>query len=72
MKIHHTEDYAKLRRAAYPPMEEFADAMYWKEKGDNGPWLAYVAKVDAVKNRFKKAAEAKSPQPPIPVGRQPA
>jgi len=46
--------YASRRRAAYPPEGELADAIYWQAKGDNSKMEAYLAKVDAVKDRIPK------------------
>lgn len=46
--------YADKRRLEYPPLEDFADALYWKEKGDDSKWLAYVAACDAVKAKYEK------------------
>lgn len=43
------------RRAEYPALSDFADALYWREKGDPKPLAAYVARVDAVKAKFPKA-----------------
>ncbi len=54
MIIKHTEDVAALRRAAYPPLADFADAMYWQAQGDETKLSAYLAAVEAVKLRFPK------------------
>lgn len=54
MKIVHTEDYQKLRAAEYPPMAEFADAMYWASQGDDSKLAAYYVKVQAVKDKYPK------------------
>ena len=54
MKIVHTEDYNKLRSKEYPPLEDFADAMYWQSKGDNSKLTAYFGKLDTVKTKFPK------------------
>jgi hypothetical protein len=37
------------RRAAYPPIEDFADAMYWQTQGDNSRMKDYMAACRAVK-----------------------
>lgn len=46
---------AEKRSAEYPAFGDFADAMYWRDKGDEGPWKAYLARVDAVKAKYPKA-----------------
>lgn len=57
-ELHYPDDepvgYAELRRRAYPPEGEFADAMYWLSKGDGSKLDAYFAKVEAVKLQFPK------------------
>lgn len=58
-KIVHTEDVSALRRAAYPPLEELADALYWQSQGDNTKMAAYLAKVKMVKERFPKPGDKK-------------
>ena len=45
---------AGQRAAFYPPLSEFADAYYWSQKGDNTKMNEYVAKCDAVKEKFPK------------------
>lgn len=57
MKIVHKADYAKLRVREYPPLSEFADAMYWNARGDRTKLDAYFEKIDAVKTRFPKLNE---------------
>ena len=47
-------DYAKIkykddRKPLYPPIEEFADAMYWNSKGDSSKLTAYYAACEKVK-----------------------
>ena len=42
------EEYAKVkykddRKPLYPPLEDFADAMYWNSKGDSSKLTAYYA-----------------------------
>lgn len=55
MKISHTEDVSRLRKMEYPPVEDFADALYWQSRGDPSKMANYLSKVDAVKKRFHKA-----------------
>lgn len=47
-------DYAKVkykddRQPLYPPLEDFADAMYWSSKGDSTKLEAYYAACEKVK-----------------------
>ncbi len=47
-------DYAKVkykddRQPLYPPLSEFADAMYWNSKGDSTKLEAYYAACEKVK-----------------------
>jgi hypothetical protein len=46
--------YAELRRMAYPPLADFADATYWQSQGDNTKMEAYLAKIEAVKLMYPK------------------
>jgi hypothetical protein len=48
-------DYQEQRRMAYPPLSDFADAMYWQAQGDDSKMAAYMAAVDAVKAQFPKS-----------------
>ena len=54
MKITHTEDYQELRRREYPPIEDWADALYWQSKGNSTPMQAYFARVATVKEKYPK------------------
>lgn len=49
------ETYADKRRSAYPPLSEFADAMYWQSQGDDSKMEAYLAEVARVKAEFPKS-----------------
>ena len=47
-------DYAKVkykddRQPLYPPLEDFADAMYWNSKGDSTKLEAYYSACEKVK-----------------------
>ena len=47
-------DYAKVkykddRQPLYPPLEDFADAMYWNSKGDSTKLEAYYTACEKVK-----------------------
>ena len=48
------EEYAKVkykddRKPLYPPLEDFAEAMYWNSKGDSSKLTAYYAACEKVK-----------------------
>jgi hypothetical protein len=47
--------YDYKRRQEYPDLSEFADAIYWQQKGDNSKLIAWVAKCDAVKAKYPKS-----------------
>jgi len=51
------EAYKQMRAENYPPLQEFADAVYWKENGDPTLMDTYLAKVKAVKEQFPKPTE---------------
>lgn len=48
--------YQKSRAAEYPPLSELADALYWQQQGDDSKMTAYLAAVDAVKEKYPKGA----------------
>lgn len=48
-------EYWQKRVCEYPPVQELADALYWKEHGDPSKWAAYMAKVQAVKEKYPKS-----------------
>ena len=41
--------YQSTRQPLYPPLSEFADAMYWNSKGDSSKLTAYYAACEKVK-----------------------
>jgi len=47
-------EYQRQRQPEYPSLAELADAIYWQSQGDNTKMDAYVAKVQAVKEKFPK------------------
>jgi hypothetical protein len=47
--------YQVERRHNYPPLSEFADAMYWASKGDQTKLDAYYAACEAVKIAYPKS-----------------
>ncbi|WP_338848760.1 hypothetical protein V8J88_07540 [Massilia sp. W12] len=54
MKIIHTEDVQELRRKAYPPLEDFADAWYHMQNGNIAKIIEYTTHCGMVKERFVK------------------
>tara|TARA_R110002020_G_scaffold304452_1_gene520190 strand:+ start:501 stop:788 length:288 start_codon:yes stop_codon:yes gene_type:complete len=48
-------DYENLRIVKYPKLGELADAIYWKEKGDNSKMTAWVSACEKVKSDLPKA-----------------
>ena len=46
--------YQRQRGPEYPPLQEFVDAYYWAQKGDNTLMDAYVAACDKVKADYPK------------------
>ena len=53
-------DYKALRRRAYPPLEELADALYWQHNGDSSKMEAYLTAMTKVKETYPKPP----PEPP--------
>lgn len=48
--------YARERKYDYPDLGELADAIYWKEKGDNSKMQAWIEKIDEIKNQWPKTS----------------
>lgn len=48
------KEYQRKRAEEYPSLADFADAYYWMQKGKTDLMDEYVAKCDAVKNKFPK------------------
>lgn len=46
--------YVEKRLNEYPPLEDFADAMYWNSKGDDSKLIEYYAACEAVKTKYPK------------------
>ena len=46
--------YQDQRYFEYPNLREFADAYYWSQKGDDTLMNVYVAKCDAIKEKYPK------------------
>jgi uncharacterized lipoprotein NlpE involved in copper resistance len=51
------EAYIAKRAAEYPPITDFADAYYWAQKGKTELMDAYVAKCDAIKQKYPKGVK---------------
>ena len=46
--------YQRLRKSEYPPLSDLADAIYWQNRGDESKMQAYLAEVQAVKDKYPK------------------
>lgn len=46
--------YQSKRASEYPPIEDFADAFYWLQKGDRSLMDSYLNKVESIKEKFPK------------------
>ena len=46
--------YRDQRQPEYPPLADLADALFWQAKGDDSKMTAYVAAVQAVKDKYPK------------------
>lgn len=47
-------EYQRKRAPEYPPLTELADALYHQQNGDDTKMTAYLAKVEAVKQKYPK------------------
>jgi hypothetical protein len=47
-------EYKGLRQPEYPPLTDLADALYHQSKGDETKLTAYLAKCEAVKQKYPK------------------
>ena len=48
------QEYARKRAPEYPPLTDLADALYHQSKGDETKMTAYLAKCEAVKQKYPK------------------
>ena len=48
------KEYARNRKKEYPPLTDLADALYHQSKGDETKLTAYLAKCEAVKQKYPK------------------
>ena len=46
--------YKERRKNEYPPLEDFSDAVFHERNGNAAPMEAYLAAVQAVKNKYPK------------------
>ena len=46
--------YQRQRQPEYPPLADLADALYWQSQGDDSKMTAYLAAVEAVKQKYPK------------------
>jgi hypothetical protein len=49
-----SSEYQRLRKFEYPPLADLADAIYWQSQGDETKMTAYLAAVEAVKQKYPK------------------
>lgn len=49
-----SNEYQRFRQQEYPPLTELADALYHQSKGDDTKMTAYLAKCEAVKQKYPK------------------
>lgn len=49
-----TSEYQRQRKPEYPPLTDLADALYWQSQGDESKMTAYLAAVQAVKEKYPK------------------
>ena len=47
-------EYQRQRAPEYPPLTDLADALYHQSKGDETKLTAYLAKCEAVKQKYPK------------------
>ena len=52
--VYNTQEYARKREFEYPPLTDLADALYHQSKGDETKLTAYLAKCEAVKQKYPK------------------
>ena len=51
---YNAQEYARKRAPEYPPLTDLADALYHQSKGDETKLTAYLAKCEAVKQKYPK------------------
>ena len=50
------QEYVRKRVGQYPPLQDFADAMYWNSKGDSTKLEAYYGACEKVKTDNPKTS----------------
>lgn len=51
-------EYQRQRAPEYPPLADFADAYYWAQQGDDTKMNEYLAKIQAIKDKYPKVNNA--------------
>jgi hypothetical protein len=49
-----SEAYKLQRKLEYPSLEDFVDAYYWKENGDESLMKGWLKSVKTIKNKYPK------------------
>lgn len=49
-----SKEYQRKRQREYPSLTELADALYHQQNGDDTKMTAYLAKCEAVKQKYPK------------------
>ena len=52
--VYNANEYQRFRASEYPPLADLADALYHQSKGDETKLTAYLAKCEAVKQKYPK------------------
>lgn len=47
-------EYQRQRIGEYPKIQDFVDAYYWKQQGDDSKMQEYLAKIAEIKNKYPK------------------
>lgn len=55
---YNSKEYQRLRKPEYPELADFADAYYWAQQGDNTKMDEYLAKIQAIKEKYPKVNNA--------------
>lgn len=53
-ELFNNTEYQRRRQPEYPPLADLADALYWQAQGDESKMTAYLAAVEAVKQKYPK------------------
>jgi hypothetical protein len=52
--LYEATEYQRQRAKEYPPLTDLADALYHQQNGDETKMTAYLAKCEAVKQKYPK------------------